>query len=264
MSEQRESLAGRRILIASGGHAGARLAAAVRERGGIPFEHPLIETAPPQDPGALAAALERWNGGAFDWLAVTSANGAGAIEGARTDAGRFAAVGPATADVLRVRGVVDVLVPERAFTAEGLAEAMLAAFGSAPQRVLLPLSEIAGTALETELRGAGHEVTRVTAYRTQPTPLAAELERDVADGVLDAILVTSASIAREVARRFAPIPPGLLLAAIGEPSARALVERGLPAHVVASEHTASSLVAALGEAFANQSPIRTDSEGATP
>lgn len=235
-----------RVLVASGGSAGAHLAEAVLRRGGEPVRGPLIATAPPSDPGALAAAVDDWNERRYDWLAVTSANGAAATAAARPDAGRFAAVGPATAAELQHRGIATVLTPADDFTAAGLADAMLAAFGAErKQRVLLPLSESAGTVLETTLREAGHEVTRVGAYRTVPTADDPALAAAIAAGAIDAILVTSGSIAREVARRFAPLPPGVVLAAIGDPAARALSDCGLAAQIIAERHTADGLIDAL-------------------
>ncbi|QZY53024.1 uroporphyrinogen-III synthase [Leucobacter tenebrionis] len=116
---------------------------------------------------------------------------------------------------------------------------------TAPVRLLLPLSEIASTELETALAAAGHDPDRVTAYRTVPAARDAAAEAEVAAGRIDAILAMSGSGAREIARRFAPLPPGTLIIAIGGPTARALAGCGVEAAAVASEHTVDGVLAAF-------------------
>ncbi|GAB2553706.1 uroporphyrinogen-III synthase [Leucobacter ruminantium] len=279
-------LAGRRILVPRGGAAGARWADAIRERGGEPIVAPLLETAPPRDPSPLASAVERWNRGAYDWLVVTSANGAhafadaGALPGADAD---VAAVGPTTAAALRERGFRVALQPERDCTAVGLAAALLSrigtverggtAVGAAAMRILLPVSELAGTEIETALARAGHAPERVTAYRTLPTPRDPGIEARVAAGAVDAVLVLSGSGADEAARRFGPaltrvqgaapgagaapgggtdLPSGISVAAIGAPTARALAVHGIPVAAVAEHPTPEALLDALTTALAGR------------
>lgn len=274
-------LTGRRILVPRGGATGERWAAAIRERGGEAIVVALTETAPPEDPSALAEAVERWNRGAHDWLVLTSANGAHAVAdaGARPRDAEVAAVGPATAEALRERGFTVTLQPEHDFSAAGLAAALLDRIGGAAsgavgadpatarsagavdaRRLLLPLSEIASTELELALAAAGHAPERVTAYRTVPAPRDAPREAEIAAGGVDAILVLSGSGAAEVAQRFGPprtgapggaLPGGALLAAIGAPTARALAAHGLRADAVAARHTVDGLLDALAERFAD-------------
>ena len=257
-----DALRGRRVLVPRGGAVGERLADGVRRRGGDPVIVPLVETAPPEDPAALAAAAARWNRGDYDWLVVTSANGAAAIAeaGARPGPGRVAAVGPATADALREHGFAVAVAPDGDFSAAGLATALLAALdGTGPARLLLPLSELAGTALQAALAEAGHRPERVTAYRTLPARDGAPGEQLLDGGApsapdVDAILVLSGSGARELARRFAPLPAHVRLAAIGRPTALALAEHGLRADVVAAEQTSDGLLDALAAALAATPP----------
>lgn len=242
------SLAGRRILVPRGGALGDRLAAGIRERGGEAVVAPLTVTAPPERPDALAAAADRWNRGSYDWLVVTSAAGAHAFAeaGAKPRSSPVAAVGPATADTLGERGFEVAVQPGRDFSARGLAEALIEALaGRERRRLLLPLSEIAGTDLQAALTAAGHSPERVTAYRTIPAPRDAELETAVAAGGFDAILAMSGSGAREIARRFAPIPAATAVVAIGGPTARALADFGLRAGAIAEEHTSGGLLAVL-------------------
>ena len=124
---------------------------------------PLIEIAEPLDGGAaLRRALARLD--AFDWLVVTSANGAARVAagGAAHPDVRLAAVGPATAAALAdgAGRPVDLVaaVPQ--------AEGLLAEFPPAPARVLLAQADRARRVLADGLAAAGHEVEAVAAYRT--------------------------------------------------------------------------------------------------
>lgn len=277
-------LAGRRILVPRGGVAGERWADAIRERGGEPVVAPLLETAGPREPSLLAAAAERWNRGAYDWLVVTSVNGAHAFAdaGALPGSAEIAAVGPATAAALVERGFRVTLQPERDCSARGLVEALLArvgtvghggtdAVGATARRFLLPVSELAGTEIETALARAGHAPERVTAYRTLPAPRDPDIEARVAAGAVDAVLVLSGSGADEAARRFGPaltrvqgaapgaargggtgLPPGIAVAAIGRPTALALAAHGVPVAAVAEHPTPEALLDALTAALAER------------
>ncbi len=249
----RAGLAGVRVLITRGGAAGERDAAEVRGLGGEPLLAPLTDIAPPADSGPLRDAAAAWNRGDYDWLLMTSANAADAFAAAGARAlqsdtpaasasARIAAVGPATADALRAHGLDPDLVPPADYSAVGLAAALLELPLDGSLRFLLPVSELADRTLETALQGAGHRVDRVTAYRTLPAPRDTAIEERVARGEIDVILVLSGSGAHEVARRFAPLPPRVRLAAIGAPSARALAEHGLVADIVAEPHTVSNLL----------------------
>ncbi|MGO3146294.1 MAG: uroporphyrinogen-III synthase [Leucobacter sp.] len=254
-----EKLAGCHVLVSSGGTFGERIAASIRSHGGTPVLVALTEYRPPSDPAVLRDAVARWNAGAYDWLVVTSARGVDAITtaGALPGKGRIAAVGPATADELAQAGLLTGdapdLQPHRDFTGAALAQALIAELRAKDNpvgaRVLLPLSEIAEPTLERALRDAGHHPDRVTAYRTIQAP--ADPVADIALAAkfsaakLGAVLVLSASGARALAHRFAPLDPRTVVAAIGEPTARELARLGISAHVVAATHTGEGVVDAL-------------------
>ncbi|WP_416443516.1 uroporphyrinogen-III synthase [Leucobacter sp. HNU] len=246
-------LTDRRILLPRGGVWGERVAAEVRRRGGVPVTGQLIELADPDDAEPLRAAVEAWNRGDYEWLAVTSANAAAALvrAGARPRAdSRVAVVGPSTAEALQQHDFRIAVMPARNYSGEGLATSMLAALGAGPGEVLLPVSDQAGTGLEEALRDAGHWVSRVTAYRTvevAPDPAHASA---LAEGGFDAVLVTSGSVARALAAACPVIHAETRVAAIGGPTAQALVDAGLRADTVAPMHTVDGLLDALSAAFA--------------
>lgn len=266
-------LTGLRILIPRSAESAHATAREVRRRGGVPVVLPLIASAPPADVAPLAAALERWHRGAYAWLAVTSAAGAAALRAARVrpvEGARIAAVGPATAQALAGAGLAPDLVPPNDYTGRGLGEALSAALSASPRtsagpsgelgfgapafgdtaapRVLLPVAAGAGHDLERALAAAGERVDRVTAYRTVPTERHAGAERAALDSGIDAILVTSGSVARELAVRCQPLPPAARIVAIGPPTARALAELGIRPHLVATSHTLPGMLDALAAA----------------
>ena len=151
---------------------------------------PLIAIDDPADGGAaLRRALARLR--SFDWLVVTSANGARrAGPAARSHPTvRLAAVGRATAGALAdAAGRPVDLVP-----AVERAEGLLAAFPAVPSRVLVAQADRAGRTLADGLSAAGHTVEVVVAYRTvERAPTADESE---ALAAADAVVLSSGSAA---------------------------------------------------------------------
>lgn len=253
------ALAGQRVLVPRAEARGDHLAELVLSLGGEPVMVPLIEHTPPADEAAFAAAIDRWNAGAYDWAAITSVRGAQAFAraGATLSGGRIASVGSTTTAALESLGFCVDLEPER-FTGESLARALVAKLMSWPApdgraSVLLPLSAIADTALETGLIAAGHRPERIDAYRTSPVAGDPEADAALAPSI-DAALVLSASAARALAARFPTLHEHARLAAIGEPTARELRSLGMPPTVVARQHTASGTVTALARLTETSKP----------
>jgi uroporphyrinogen-III synthase len=101
---------------------------------------------------------------------------------------KVAAIGPATAEALRVHHVDVALVPER-YVAEALLEAIPHPAG---QRILLPRAAGSRHILRTGLAAAGATVVEVHAYRTivvEPSPEALA----ALDAGVDILTFTSSS-----------------------------------------------------------------------
>ena len=138
----------------------------LRRLGARVVELPTIRIEPPADGGAaLAAALA--DPARYDWLVITSVNGARAVldrlPDARRLAGvRLAAIGPATAAVLAGRP------PPRRPGAAPLRRRVAARRlpARARGRVLVARAAVARDVLPDGLRRAGWEVDVVEAYRT--------------------------------------------------------------------------------------------------
>src|SRR5690606_7001618 len=100
-------LDGWRILVPRGGPWGDGVAASLRTQGAVPVVAPPINFAPTSDPDALDAALERRQGGQYDWLTVTSATTVDVLVAHRVTVPkrtRIAAVGETTAAALLAAG----------------------------------------------------------------------------------------------------------------------------------------------------------------
>lgn len=155
---------------------------------------------------------------AYDWLVVTSRNGAHELARRGVTANRIAAIGPATAEALRSHGLhVDLVAATH--TQEGLREEL-------PE----------GTLLLAAAEGARRDVLDadfLPLYRT------IELQPDVPDA--DVALLMSGSAARALAATGVPVP----VVAIGPQTAAEARAAGLEVAAVAATHDLEGLVEAL-------------------
>lgn len=196
----------------------------------------------PADPVPLAEALKA--AGSFDWIVFTSRHAVAAVLvhlPAPPPGVRVAAVGKATAHVLRQRGWPVDLVPE-----EGSAAGLVAAFGQrwteadAGTRILYPASSRALPTLAAGLAQLGAHVTQVEAYRTTGASLdVAQCRGAIARREIGAVTFASPSAVNELAqalgaadfRRLLDTAPAV---AIGRTTARALSAHGLTPTVAES------------------------------
>jgi uroporphyrinogen-III synthase len=232
------------VVVTRAAEQAATLADALRAEGADVVEVPTIEVVAADDGGAgLRAAIDQV--GTYDWLVVTSANGAeriaDALGGREMPAGvSVAAVGPGTADALARLGVTAALVPER-FVAEGLLDAFPNPAGAG--RVLLAQAGAARPVLADGLRAGGWHVDVAVAYRTErraPAPaLLARARR------ADAITFTSASTVESwlAVAGAAGTPPNVVC--IGPVTAAAARRGDLAVTRVADPHSLPGLVAAV-------------------
>ncbi len=193
-----------------------------------------------------------------EWLVVTSANGAAALSSSLARDGhrlpesvQVAAVGPATAAVLRASGVAVDHVPD-----EYLTVAIAAGLGDVRgKRVVLARADLATAELRDALVARGAVVEETVAYRTVEGPatsrdsLHAALQLD-----LDGIAFTSASTVRGLTRLTSPMDRARARAmpafCIGPVTAAEAAKSGFHIAVVASPHTAAGLADAIGAHFA--------------
>jgi uroporphyrinogen III methyltransferase / synthase len=194
------------------------------------------------DSAALEAALGEVH--TFGWMVFASRHAVAAVleRLPRAPAGvRIAAVGKATAQVLRQRGWPVDLTPE-----EASAAALIAAFAAqwsaedAGVKMLYPASSRALPTLATGLRQLGAAVTQVEAYRTQAGALDVEECRAwIARGGIGAVTFASPSAVTELAQALGEADFQRLLTeapsvAIGRTTAAELSAHGYEAVVAES------------------------------
>ncbi len=161
--------------------------------------------------------------GAYDWVVVTSANGARALRArASGPMPKVAAIGRATADAM---GGADLVASVA--TQEGL----LAEFPRPAGRVLFAAAEGARTVLPD---GLGADI--VVLYRTRELRPARLPEADV-------YIVTSPSAARALAA----VAPGAPVVSIGPETSGAAREAGADVVAEAKRHDSEGIVAAVAE-----------------
>jgi uroporphyrinogen III methyltransferase/synthase len=255
-------LQGKAIVVTRAPHQADALALLLAEAGATPVFFPCVDIAPPSDPAPLDAALRAAGAGAFNWLALTSANAAWAVSRRLAELGlplttlrglRLAAVGPATAAAARDTLGLDVDAIPDEFSSAALAQVLTPL---AEARVLLPLSSLAEATLAEALRARGASVTCVVAYRTVIGSGGADLPLLLRREEIDAITLTSSSAATNLQRRvlheggdetlLRRVPIGC----IGARTADTARAQGLRVVAVPEEHSLGGLVAALDEYFA--------------
>lgn len=235
-----------RVLVPRGGSWGDGAAARLREFGATPVIAPMLNFASAEDPAALANALHELQDGQFDWIVLTSATTVDVLvsQGIRIpDSTRVAAVGETTASALALAGYRVDFAPTSDNSARGLVKEW--PVGERQGRMLVPQSEVAEPTLVAGLSKLGFDAEFVTAYRTVGVPVSPEVAADVASGRIGALLITSGSVARQVAAQLTPIPEGTVIVCIGPRTAFDTRAAGLPVHAIAEERTSDALIAAL-------------------
>lgn len=269
-------LFGRRVVVTRARDQASDLVSRLAALGAIAVEVPAIEIHDPADGGAaLRAAVDRL--GTYDWVVVTSSNGARRLLGAVRQSGRdarafggvrLAAIGPGTAGALAEGNLVPDLLPTRY-----VAESLLEAFADAPTRspdddapprpgrVLLVRAAVARDLLPEGLRASGWAVDIVEAYRTEPVPIS-DAQRTAIAGAEIVTFTSSSTVSSFLAAMGGgSVPP--VVAAIGPVTAATARQAGLTVDVEAEVHTIDGLADALA-AWAATHPAERGRAGSGP
>ena len=228
------------MVVTRAGDQAAALAELLAEHGAVPIVVLLIEIVP--EPAGVAELTEL-RPEDFDWLVVTSPNGAVAYARAHSTAPpHVAAVGVTTADTLAGAGICVTLIPSRQSAAGLLAE-----FPSHPGRVLVVQAVDAEPTLVDGLGGLGAFVTAAAPYRSRPIPF----EGHAIPPTGDAVVFASGSAARAWVSAFGTVTPRVVVA-IGPRTRSAAEAVGLKVGIVAADHSLPGIVAALENHFSRQ------------
>ena len=247
-------LFGKRILVTRARQQASRLSGLLSEHGARPFELPAIDIQPMADTAELDRALSDLS--RYHWIIFTSVNGVEALFQRLAQQGRdtralgdisIGAIGPATAESLRARGVIPDFLP-RVYTTEGII-AGIKRLNISGQRFLLPRADIVDDTLSNALRQCGAEVDDIAAYRTLPAHQTIAKAREMLQsGQIDVITFTSSST---VANLMSALKGDTLatddvrIASIGPKTSEAVIKAGLKVDIIAKEHTIPGLVAAI-------------------
>lgn len=245
-------LAGEKVLVPRGGRWGEDVGSRLRLLGAVPVVAPLINFASCENPDALARELDDLERGSYDWLIISSATTVDVLisMGVRiAETTRIAAIGETTAQALDFAGYSVDYVPTQDNSARGLIKEAPA--GLIAGRALVPQSDVTDATLVAGLREIGVNATFVSAYRTVGVQLPADVMADVRSGAITSILVSSGSVARQVALQLAPLPDTTKVVCIGPRTAYDAREVGLLVTAVAGERTSEALVDALVDSTLN-------------
>lgn len=255
-------LTGRRIVVTRAREQANDLVRALEDRGAEAVLAPVIRIQPLENLGALRAALTGLS--AYRWVVFTSQNAVQIVLDRLVAWGltprvfsstAIAAIGTATAEGLRQRGLIPALVPDE-FVAEALAEALIRGSGGtlAGARVLIPSAEDAREALTAGLRQHGAQVESIAVYRTVPVQGDLRgLATEINGGRIDAVTFTSSSTVRyfvDLVGRDVATSGRFVAATIGPITGGTARELGLREVMEATPHTVPGLVESLVKRFA--------------
>jgi uroporphyrinogen III methyltransferase/synthase len=247
---ERRPLFGHRIVVTRAREQASELTGRLEAVGAEVIELPAIKIEDPDDGGAAlrrAAANVR----EYDWLVLTSANGAQRLlaelrDGRELGGVEVAAIGPGTAEALLRANVRADLVPTR-FVAEALLDEFPPAPSDRAGRVLLARAEVARDVLPDGLRDRGWDVDVVVAYKTVAAPVS-DLQLATAAGA-DVITFTSSSTVDRYLEVAGTESVPAVVACIGPITAATARAHGLHVDVEAPVHSLSGLVDAIVNHF---------------
>lgn len=228
MGVKNAPLCGLRVLVPRGGAWGKVVSKALKAQGANTTIAPLIDFAHTSELQRLRESLEKLEAGYFDWVTATNSTVVDVLNHHNIKIAKrtqVACAGEATYQAFIEAGYeVARTTAESDTSTEGLLKVWPEVNSGNILRVLTLRSDVAKPVLTLGLLERGHDVTQVVAYRTVGVRASIHIREDVTDGDINAILVSSPHVAREVATQFADRPENTIVACIGE-AARAEAAR---------------------------------------
>ncbi len=246
-------LLGKGVVVTRAREQASGMAAQLRKLGANVIQFPTIQINPMADYADVHAAIRALS--TYEWLIFTSVNGvkhfwlqmaALGLDSRAIGRAKVAAIGPATADILREKGIEPDFIPEK-YVAEGVVKGLLER-GMKGCKVLLPRAKEAREVLPEELRKAGAVVDILPVYETVPAGEAKETVLEMLEnGSLHCVTFGSSST---VENFFALVSPDLIrqhkdivkLACIGPVTAKTLESYGFTPDIQPEDYTIPALV----------------------
>lgn len=216
---EEKALVGLRVLVPRGGSWGDLVAKALRERGASPVIAPLVDFAQTSEEERLVEALHQLEAGAYDWITATTATVVDVLahhHAVIPPETRVAVTGEATAAAFAAAGYrVSRTPPPESNTPAGLLEVWPEIDTGDVLKMLTLRSDVAKPVLTEGLISRGHDVTQVAAFRTIGVPASVHIREDVVSGRINAILMATPRIVRQVAKQFPDLPETTVLTCVG-------------------------------------------------
>jgi len=262
----KKPLAGKKILITRTREQSEDFAVQLKKLGAEGIEFPTIEIAPPARWRELDQAADRLE--SYDWIIFTSPNGVNFFWQRLKERGKsphlppslkVCAIGPATADQLKRKGVSVSYIPK-----QFIAESILDGFKRRRmdgKRILLARAKKARDILPKGLKKMGAEVDVVEVYRTvRPKGGSKRMKKLLAEEKIDVITFTSSSTVNHFAdllkkEDLKNLVKGIAIACIGPVTAGTAKERGLNVRIQPKQYTIPALTQAIAEYFSPPKPI---------
>jgi len=250
-------LLGKGIVVTRAREQASSLKALLEEVGGCCYQFPTIEIEPLDDTSPIHNAIKRLQD--YDWLVFTSVNGVRyfwkelhllGLDSRNIGPCWVAAIGPATAEALRNKGIEPDFVP-RKYVAEEIVQG-IKKIGVEGRSILIPRAEKAREILPQELKKAGALVKVLPVYRTILAGKDSHfLNQALEKKDIHCITFTSSSTVENFFQLIEPehLRPHTFdqvkLACIGPITARTLEQFGFQADIVPNSYTIPDLVQAI-------------------
>ncbi|WP_027178523.1 uroporphyrinogen-III C-methyltransferase [Maridesulfovibrio bastinii] len=250
---EKKPLLGKGVIVTRAREQASGLVSTLGKLGACVYEFPTISIEPLDDYEAVEKAVLSLV--SYDWLIFTSVNGVKYFWKQLDEIGldarilggiEVAAIGPATADALRDKGIKPDFVPEK-YVAESVVEGLLEK-GIAGKKVLIPRAKVAREVLPQELEKAGAEVEILPVYETRlsnndPEPIRAAFK----ETKIHYLTFTSSSTVHNFFELISPKEfelhkDNVKIACIGPVTAKTLSEYGFSPDVQPEEYTIPALV----------------------
>lgn len=236
------------VLIPRGGRFAEDITKRLTVLGARTVVAPIVNFAATDDTAALNLEVERLRAGSYDWIVLTSATTVDVLQHQKVEIPertRVAAIGETTAQALSFANIRVDFVPPTDNSPRGFLHALPDGF--ATSTVLVPHSESSEPTLAAGFDELGVNATFVSAYRTVGVPLSRDVIDRVHSGDITAILVSSGSVARQLAQQLSPIPASTAVICIGPRTAFDAQQAGLVVSQTAAERSNEALIDALLE-----------------
>lgn len=207
--DKNHPLTGISIVVTRAGHQASGLTTRLVALGANVIELPTIEIIPPANWNSVDQALARID--EYDWILFASTN---AVQyfisrwaekpSPKMFTGKYAAIGPSTAEALHRNNINASFQPGGAYVSEAFVDQFPGYPNLLGQKILWPRTNIGRDIIVEKLQAAGAEVEVVQAYQTVPPSrvdqTVAQLTEMLVRGKVDIITVASSQSVRNLAQ----------------------------------------------------------------